>query len=96
MPNEAKEMAVKAVNSVTDSPLATSVSATATDHPAIRYPSWHHVLLAAAITFTIISCLHLNTCIIGNETILPLAYGYLILACLISLSEWNCRQKQNN
>ena len=64
--------------------------------PAMRYFFWCHVLLAAAITLTIGSCLHLNTCIIGNETILPLAYGYLILAYLISLSEWNYRQKQNN
>jgi hypothetical protein len=64
--------------------------------PAMRYFFWCHVLLAAAITLTIGSCLHLNTCIIGNKTILPLAYGYLILAYLISLSEWNYRQKQNN
>ena len=64
--------------------------------PAMRYFFWCHVLLAAALTLTIGSCLHLNTCIIGNKTILPLAYGYLILAYLISLSEWNYRQKQNN
>ena len=64
--------------------------------PAMRSFFWCHVLLAAAITLTIGSCLHLNTCIIGNKTILPLAYGYLILAYLISLSEWNYRQKQNN
>ena len=64
--------------------------------PAMRYFFWCHVLLAAAITLTIGSCLYLNTCIIGNKTILPLAYGYLILAYLISLSEWNYRQKQNN
>ena len=64
--------------------------------PTMRYFFWCHVLLAAAITLTIGSCLHLNTCIIGNKTILPLAYGYLILAYLISLSEWNYRQKQNN
>lgn len=64
--------------------------------PAMRYFFWCHVLLAAAITLTIGNCLHLNTCIIGNKTILPLAYGYLILAYLISLSEWNYRQKQNN
>ena len=62
----------------------------------MRYFFWCHVLLTAAITLTIGSCLHLNTCIIGNKTILPLAYGYLILAYLISLSEWNYRQKQNN
>ena len=64
--------------------------------PAMRSFFWCHVLLAAAITLTIGSCLYLNTCIIGNKTILPLAYGYLILAYLISLSEWNYRQKQNN